>query len=278
VDKEQAQYWLEKAAAIGDRQAKQELREASPENISTTSPYLQLELATLTSYQEKFAPSNNNNYEGNYMGHIVYYDWSRRYVSDIQPLRLRLTKTGQGYQGDWQEGEGLTTSIALTTKGGQLVFDSGCAYQRTNHYSGRQPEPWLFNSAQLALGFYADSVVLNGSVQFYSAARREPGKPVQVILKRAMGQTGTTHQLAMRLLPNPTSGQAAVQFTLDASAHVTISITTQDGKLLFTSDKSQLPKGTYTYPLPVAAYKAGSYIVKVTANNSTTATATLVKQ
>jgi uncharacterized protein len=278
VDKEQANFWLQKAAAMGDGQAKQELREPQPENISTASPHLQQQLVALTGYQEKFAPANNNNYEGDYTGHIVYYDWSRRYVSDIQPLRISLSKTGSGYAGEWQEGDAPANSIALSAKGGQLVFDSNCAYERINHYSGRKPERWQFNSAQLQLGFSADSIVLNGAVQFYSMGRREPGKPVQVILKRAMGDIGEAlGQLSIKLLPNPATANASVQFTLLQTAKVMVKLATQDGKVLFVENEKKLPVGTYTYTLPIGAYAKGSYWVQVYLNGKSAATQTLVK-
>jgi uncharacterized protein len=278
IDKQQAQLWLQKAAALGDGQAKQELREPLPENISTASPHLQQQLAALTGYREKFAPADNNNYEGLYTGHIVYYDWSRKYVSDIQPLQLRLAKTGNGYAGAWQEGEGPATAITLAARGGLLVFDSNCVYERTNHYSGRKPERWQFNSAQLQLGFGADSIVLNGAVQFYSAARREPGKPVQLLLKRAMGGIGEgLVPLSIKLLPNPAKANAAVQFTLPQTAKVMVKLATQDGKLLFVENEKQLPLGTYTYTLPIGAYAKGSYWVQVYLNGRLAATETLVK-
>jgi hypothetical protein len=231
-----------------------------------------------TGYQEKFTAAEGNNYEGHYAGHIVYYDWSRRHVTEIQPLQLLLTKTGSGYTGQWTEGNGPATPIGLRSTGGQLLFEPGNGYERTNHYSGRKPERWQFNSAQLALGFGGDSIVLAGAVRFYSADRREPGKPVQVILKKAMSGAGQRGSVAMTLLPNPAGSQASVRFTLQATAHITVSVIAQDGRVLYASDKQKLPSGTYTYPLPIANYMPGSYTVQLMTNGKAAATETLVKQ
>jgi uncharacterized protein len=277
IDTTAARYWLQKAAAKGDPQAQKELREPLPENIGAVSPHLQQQLAALEGYREKFAPAEGNDYGGDYAGHIVYYDWSRRHVTDIRPLRLSLHRTGRGYAGQWAESGDSATAIGMRQQGGQLVFDKGNGYERTDHYSGRKPERWLFNSAQLQWGFNGDSVLLTGAVRFYSEGRREPGKPVRVVLKKAIGATGAAHGLAMTLLPNPTKGGASVRITLAAAATVAVTVSAQDGRVLFVGERRTLPPGSYVYALPVEGYAAGTYLVQAMADGQRAATASLVK-
>lgn len=278
VNKELAKQWLLKASQSVSAQATQELEEPMPENMSTVSNKLQNQWLTLRNYQEKYTAISSNNYEGNYTGYAIYYDWSGKYVSEIKPLKINLQQKNNGYSGTWQEGES-TAPINLSVQGNIFTFDTSNNYTRINHYSGRTAEPWQFNQAQLQVGFLNDSVQLSGYVQFYSPTRKEPGKPLQIIVKKSVGTRSTlAKNIKVELFPNPTNKQSNIQFTLPQTAKVAINITSQNGKLIYKEAEKLLPAGTYNYPITVANYAAGTYNVTLFVNGRIAVTNTLIKQ
>jgi uncharacterized protein len=281
VNSEEAKKWLQKAANKHEGQAAHELNEEpEPENISTISPYLQNKLEWLKKYNEKYRAETENNYEGEYTGYVIYYDWSGKYVSEIQTLTLALQKIGNQYKGVWKEGEDNKAAISLTISGGQFSFDEGSSYKRINHYSGRKPEQWQFNKAQLKLGFADDSIQLTGFVQFYSPGRKEPGKPLQIFLKKAtdissMKLAGISK---MALFPNPAQGQTTLQFTLSQPARTSVQITSQTGAIVYKEAEKLLPAGTYNYAIPLGNLAAAVYNISIAINGKIAATKLLIKQ
>jgi uncharacterized protein len=281
VNIEEAKFWLQKAVQLHEAQATEELyQEPMPENLSSITPELQHKLEALKNYKEKFIAANTNNYEGNYTGYVVYYDWSGKYVSEILPLQLTLVKNISGYAGKWQEGENNTTNINLNILNGQCSFSKESNYTRVNHYSGQTPELWQFNNAQLQLGFVGDSTQLSGYVKFYSPKRAEPGKPLQIFLtkvtnKDLMQQANVSE---MVLYPNPAQQQTTVQFTLTHTANTNIQIRTQLGSIVYNETSKLLPQGTYNYTLPLANLPAATYNISISVNGKIVATKILVKQ
>jgi uncharacterized protein len=279
ADEVQATYWLQKAAVSFSNQAKLELKEEMPENISVVSPHLLQQLSSITGYKEKFTAAANNNYQGSYTGYALYYDWSGKYVSNILPLQLVLNKTGAGYSGTWQEGESAATPIHLQQAGNTFSFADNSVYSRSNHYSGRQPEKWQFNNAKLTLGFIGDSIQLSGFVQFYSPTRREPGKPLQIILKKAIDSSNyNAAGAAITIFPNPATATTAIQFTLAKTGRTYIKVTALDGTIMFIEPEKKLPAGCYNYNLALTKYIPGTYLLQLFIDGKPTAAKKLVKQ
>lgn len=277
---ELAKQWLSKAAGSENVQSIHELyNEPLPENRSTISPELENKLTVLKTYQEKYQSSADNNYEGTYTGFAVYYDWSGKYVSDIHTLVLTLHKTSSGYEGSWKEGSSNAAPIALAQENNTLTFSESSEYTRVDHYSGRTAEEWQFNQAQLHLGFMNDSVQLSGNVQFHSIKRNEPGKPLQVILKKpVVFSDALLKNIQFSLSPNPAATQTNSKFTLVAPAKTGMIITSQDGTVVYTEPDRLLPAGTYSYPITLNGLAAGVYDISIKVNGKIIATKQLVKQ
>jgi hypothetical protein len=278
---EQANYWLKKAAAIGDDAAFKELNEEpTPENLTVITSSLQQQLKTILDHAEHFKADNNNNYEGVYTGHAVYYDWSGKYVSEILPLKVELKKTGTGYTGTWQEGEKTSSSISMLVDGNRFTFNKNSWYTRNNHYSGRKDEIWQFNDADLQLAFLDDNTQLSGFVRFYSPRRGEPGKPLQIILsKKTVYSPHTITSVSdMKLIPNPATSQCMVQFKLAESAKVTVQVYSQNGSLMHVEQQKLLPAGMYNYPISLSKLAAGVYYVQILIDGQKAETKTLIKQ
>jgi uncharacterized protein len=267
-----AKLWLQKAIDNNEQQAIHELyNETKPENVSVINKELQTKLASLKSYSENIITANTNNIAGSYMGYIVYYDFSAKYVQEIMPLKLTLEKTANGYKGNWQEGDTLNAEIEASFHNNQFVFSERSQYIRHNRYSYYKPEPYLFNKASLGVKYINDEMHLTGDMQFYSISRKEPGQPIFIALSRKMDnvELASENNFNLILAPNPTLNNLNVSFTLLKMSKVLLDILTQDGKKMLTPVIKTLPKGTYTVPIVVSQLPAGSYLIRiVTADNT----------
>ena len=278
VNSELASQWLQKAA-LNERQATRELGEDAPENVGVISPQIQYELNKLKGGFENFKAANTNNYQGVYNGYAIYYDWSGKFVTEIQPLLLDLKKEVNSYIGFWKEGNAEATPIKMNSNNNNFKFNNGCSYTRNNHYSGRKPETWHFNEANLNLAFNNDSILLSGFVQFYSKERREPGKPLQIILKKAIDKNAYQESAVnLSLYPNPATNQTTVQFSLSNASRIVFQVYAQNGTLVYTDKEKLLPPGTYTYNLPIGKLIAGTYNIQLIVDGKAKAAKTLVKQ
>jgi uncharacterized protein len=279
VNTDIAKRWLQKANKNYNRQALYELNEEIPENVSSINLYLQDQLVLIKSTKEKFIAANTNNYDGVYNGYAVYYDWSGKFVSEIQPLQLKLKKENDKYIGKWKEGNSQDTEIKLLANGNNFKFDEKCSYSRINHYSGRKEELWNFNNADIGLFFRNDSIQLSGYVQFYSNLRKEPGKPLQIFLKKSIENTNNNAGIIkFSIFPNPATTYTAVEFTITQASKITFRIYAQNGELLYSQAEKLLPSGKYTYNLPTEKLLAGTYNVQLLNNGKLSTTNVLVKQ
>lgn len=278
VDAESAKKWLMKAAEMGDIQAKRELAETLPENVSAVNEYLQNQLSGINSYNEKFKPSIDNNYEGKYIGYAVYFDWSGRYVSEILPLALELKKINGGYEGYWKEGQDSSSAIKIRGAADYFTFDKSSFYLKTNHYSGRSPEKWRFNDAKLDLRILSDSIQLTGMVQFYSSKRNEPGKPMRIILKKGIDESGMQGSSTfINLFPNPAKNTTTLRFQINKTQRISFTVSSLDGKIMYMENEQLLQAGTYTYNLPVRNFLPGTYLIQLYVNGKANGTKKLIK-
>ncbi len=275
-----ANFWLRKSAKEFERQAGRELNEWEPENRGLIDPVLQSKLNATNGYKEKYIASSDNNYEGNYKGFAIYYDWSGKFVHEIIPLELELKKDGQKYTGTWKEEDRESVKIIAINSNNKFVFNNTTPYLRKDHYSGRSLESWRFRQAKLNLNFVKDSVELNGFIQFYSFKRREPGKPVQIAVKKSMSTDGQASEgfVKLKLFPNPATNNLTVQFSLAVKERVAIRVLSKNGKVLFTEDAKNLPAGTYIYPMQVGNLAAGVYDVQIIRNKAISSTSSFVKE
>lgn len=281
VNTDQSKYWLKKAAGYHNNAAKHELNnEPLPENMSTIDFSLQRKIQLLRDYQEKFLPTNNNNYEGDYTGYAVYYDWSGEFVSEILPLTLSLKKENSFYEGQWVEGNSNAAQVRLNLTNGNLVFDNNSQYTRTNHYSNRNAEKWQFNSANLKWFFLNDSIQLSGFVQFYSPQRKEPGKPVQIFLTKSINNLslGRFEISDFKLFPNPAQNHVNLMFSLGKTSKVSVQVTSQTGSILHTENSKLLPSGTYSYILQLNHLPSASYVVTIFVNGQAAVSKAIIKQ
>lgn len=272
---ELAKEWLAKAAERNDKQSTHELYEEElPENKSVISDELQRRVAQLKNYQEQFIASNNNNLSGYYKGYAVYYDFSGKYVNDIVPLSLHLTKTANGYAVNWKEGDSLSANLKAALTDNNFRFDSTSQYVRNNYYSHHTNERFQFNNASLDLKYLNDSIYLSGEVRFYSLKRREPAQPMYIALSRVLDNTekSAAGKLAFRLSPNPASAYVKVSFTLAEARKVQLQLISSSGSVLQQIPPRLLPAGSYSFNFELQGMPAGSYIIRAQAGEKVIST------
>ena len=268
---------LQKSAERNNRIATSELKEAKPENI--IDPVLERELEALKTSKESFIASNKNDYQGIYKGYAIYYDWSGKIIVDLKPLTLSLTKTTNKYLGIWKEGDYDEVEIEMSKQANNFNFEQNCTYKRNDRYSARTPETWSFNSAKLDLYFKKDSFLLHGFVQFYSKERREPGRPLQIFLKKSFNDFELLDsKVLFTLYPNPTSSFTIIDFELNKTAKISFKIFTQNGLLVYNDYGKLLPMGSYKCNIPTDNLVAGTYSVQLLVNGKMSTTKILVKQ
>ena len=70
-----------------------------------------------------------------------------------------------------------------------------------------------------------------------------------------------------RLYPNPVSEEGFIDFTLDESSNVRISLYDLDGRLVKTDKLGMIQEGSHTITMPVGDIAEGLYILELNAGN-----------
>ena len=177
----------------------------------------------------------------------------------------------QGYGKKKEKSISIPVNARLTKNG--LVF-SNMQYAKKDHYSQVSSVLFNFEKANLQLLKYGDSSYLNGNLQLYSPDRKEPEKPVAIVLVQTKSSQntntipftnadGSIEKIPMlKTYPNPFTDVINIEFALKQSCTVSTQLLTTDGKIIFTTGESQLGKGSYILPLRPNV-PPGIYIVRI---------------
>ena len=262
-----AKHWLQLAANIQSKNAKNELKRLSSlENKSLTTNSLQSKAELLASYNDGAVSAAGTDIGGVYKGYMVYYDFSHKYVFQILPVSVTLAKNGTTYKGTWKEGRIPETNISGSFQNGLFVFDSSSHYVRHNHYSNNKADKYLFKQANLSLKNLGDSTYLSGDIQFYGINRREPGQPTYLTLTKQTGSSNTNN-FNLSVAPNPTSnGIVKTSFTLTSAENVRLEVYSKMGDLIQRVDLGTLAVGTHQYQFNLQTQPTGVYILKLITN------------
>ena len=279
-----AKYWLTKSAALGYSLAKDELMVGEAENPTGASAMAEKIKTALSKINTSDKPVNQytpvihsmqaNTVEGEYEGYLIQYDWSGKFIIEVTKLTLNLAFDNGVLSGLWQEKEksiSIPVNARLTKNG--LVF-SNMQYAKKDHYSQVSSVLFNFEKANLQLLKYGDSSYLNGNLQLYSPDRKEPEKPVAIVLVQTKSSQntntipftnadGSIEKIPMlKTYPNPFTDVINIEFALKQSCTVSTQLLTTDGKIIFTTGESQLGKGSYILPLRPNV-PPGIYIVRI---------------
>jgi hypothetical protein len=262
----QAQYWLKQSAARQYYQAIDELRIQDPEN-----PVTPLTMPALSNSGSSFQSVTSNSMKGAYTGWAIRYDWSGKHITSIVPLTVKFNNMGNTVSGKWIEGKDTALFQGSFTGNNNIVFNN-TRYNKKDHYTKHPSEPWQFTSANVQNLQMADSMFITGNFHLYSPKRKEPGQPLFIQLSRAATpeeKTLAQNTKPPNVYPNPFHNQVKVNFQLDQSKPVTISLLTLQGELVTAETPGTLAAGSYTRSIQVPVSLApGSYIVNITTGTS----------
>jgi len=192
LNMDSANYWLNKSAALGYKQASQELLMSVGENAidSANAMVAQINNAAIpintainkyTKVQQKLASSEI--ISGDYKGWLIQYDWSGGHAVRSKKVQLKLDANGKALSGKWSEDSNEPIEIKATLANDSVIFNN-TQYLRKDHYSPNNAVVYNFNSASLNLVQTKDSVYLAGNLEMFSPQRGEPSKPLFIALAR----------------------------------------------------------------------------------------------
>lgn len=283
ADADSADHWLNAAASSGYRAAKDELRTQAPENdaaaglltqkVSEAQKLVPHGKLSLDTYNEVNQDVRTTEMAGAYSGYLIKYDWSGQHVIETRKLALSLEGDARGLSGTWVENDSLTLAVKATMDNRNLVF-SDMQYRKTDHYSPRKSIPYRFNTGNLELTHSGDSVYLSGNITQYSPQRKEPSKPLFVVLVRkattakAQDPADETNITAKNLTatPNPFTGSFTLTYSLKHEAEVRLQLADMNGKVVYANQPAKLPAGDYSLPVTVSL-PAGAYVVSLYYDN-----------
>ena len=297
-----AKYWLEKAAAIGYKQAIEELKQPHSENANDSASSL------LGKINQSLLPKNSplneftlvepqipseNLIDGTFKGYVLHYDWSGNYLISSEPLELALdtqieeNTVGHLIKGFWTEKGQTSIPIEARLSNDSIIFEH-TEYKIKDHYSWDREIKYDFTSASLNLNQTGDSVFLYGNVQMFSPDRNEPAKPIFLALVRTDNiSSGTKDSMAVsgnktldgsdnkaqilnaKLYPNPFKSNFITEFTLTCTANIALQLLNMNGMVVYKKEAQQLKQGKYTITISPGRLASGMYILRIinTGNN-----------
>jgi len=284
VNIDSANYWLTKSAALGYSLANDELMADNAENpgnagamaekIKTALGKINTNDKPVNQYSRVIHSMQANAVEGEYKGYLIQYDWSGKFIIEVTKLSLNLAYDNGKLSGLWEEKEkniSIPVNARLTKDG--LVF-SNMQYAKKDHYSQISSILFNFEKASLQLLKYGDSSYLNGNLQLYSPDRKEPEKPIAIVLVQTKSSQNTNNipftnadgsieKIPMlKTYPNPFTDVINIEFALKQSCMVNTQLLTTDDKIVFSTGAASLETGNYILPLR-PNIPPGIYIVRL---------------
>lgn len=291
-DEDSAKYWLGRAAALGYKQAIEELKTTEAENANNIAAILMEKinrakspkLATLNEFKrvEGGIPSKSL-IAGTYQGYTLHYDWSGKYLISSTPLKLVLQDFPAGatdsISGTWTDKTASPIQLSGLLTGDSVLFEH-TSYKVIDHYSWGKPINYEFKSAILSLTQSGDSVYLSGMLSLFSPDRNEPSKPILIALVRNTAiakslRDSLDHQesdgtsslskviSSVRVYPNPFSTVFTSEFVLKEDATVQLVLYNMVGDRVFKKDKTPLKAGKYAILISPGRLTSGMYILKL---------------
>lgn len=273
-NEDSAKYYLKKSADLGYRQAIMELESKVGENSNDSAARVllekihnaaipnKMELNHFTKVQTRLPSSDI--IAGNYIGWIIQYDWSGKYIIQMKKLLLNLNYQDKKITGEWIENEKDTAKINGMIAADSVVFKR-TSYNRSDHYSSVGEIKYNFQNAKFNLVQAGDSIFIAGNVEMFSPVRGEPSKPLFVALARPglkILDSTFLKNLGLSAYPNPFNNILNVQFNLVHSAPVLVELWNMEGKMVYKNDAGVLPEGFYMLPVSNLNIAAGIYFIK----------------
>lgn len=265
-DSERANFYLERAAQLNNRDAMEELLKEEPEN----NPHRRfvnvdasMEVPATMPDIAPYIPDNKSAIAGNYEGILVTYDWSGENVISERPLIVNMKEKNDRFDGSWIQDSDTILFQATATKLGELKFDSTevVLYDR---YSDDYKALYKFEKADIAYNDHS----LSGQLRLYSLEEMEPERPMYVYLrKEILSENEMSEENGSRIYsyPNPFISQVTLKFELKENVpSAQIHLYSQSGINKQNYELGALSAGEQTFTITPNIFE-DTYIVHVIA-------------
>ncbi len=303
VNEQMAKYWLVQSAKLGEKQAVAEFHESKPENIDgeltdkikLAERLNRISTGSIRSFKnnEHDGSIKESSIVGSYSGYILKYDWSGKHVIGISSLRVSLQKgDNKNVNGTWIEDDSIQVKLNgnLTSQG--LVF-TNVQYKKKDHYN-KVAAALSFDHSKLQFFNKYDSTFLAGSLQLFAVEKKEPERPMYIVLVKNNSQKQSSSTLAQKIsingesavensfvslesFPNPVINTLNLSFTLNNNSNVKVGIYDITGKKVYDGATQYLLKGKQNISLQPRIL-GGIYVVKLYCGANDTRICKIVKK
>jgi len=270
-NEDSAKYWLTKSADLGYKQAAQELSMKTAENSNTEAQVLveKIHFAAIpkehllnqfTKFQH-IQPIKDL-LDGKFQGYVIQYDWSGKNVIDSRKLTLDLKVNSNTISGIWNEEASRELPFMASISKDSIIFYN-TKILRKDHYSADTLLSYEFKNIKLNSFQSSDSVYLIGNTEMFSNLRKEPSKPITVVLSKFQPKNNENIKKSTKVFPNPFTDFTNVEFELLGKENVEIQVVNINGAILISRNSGLLDKGNYAIKLKLSDLVPGSYFIKI---------------
>lgn len=262
-DEAKASSYLNRSAALGYRDAIEELDRPYPENY-LHEVYTGNEVgAYIPENMPDINPKVNDIslIAGKYNGFIVMYDWSGKYVLGEKPVTMSASIQGTEMAGMMVLGTDTIPFSAEITNDGRLQFKRG-SLKLNERYASEGKVKYRMDNA--ILDIWNDKI--QGRLNLYSLKQKEPERPMYFELHRN-GTDETIHDdVYSRIVvaPNPFANDFKATFELLNDADTQIRIFNKYGMLIWQQDLGSLGKGCHEVVIS-PDIMSGTYVLNIKA-------------
>lgn len=266
-----ANEWLKKSIQHGNKSSKYELQvdayEDTDQNASKGKASGKRKSSAHGLAKSTHNLDNNICLTGRYEGSIITYDWSGQKIAQKDSLIVSIEQFGNAVYLHWKEkdasyviAEGMLTDSAL-------IFNNG-SYHKMTRYKDLDPDILDFKDAILQTISGEDNLTIQGNIQFYSKAAREPSKPKFLSIKSAgkgaaknLG-ISETEQSLVQAYPNPFHNYIHLKLDISFEADYSLSVHSINGEPVLQQNLGRLSIGNFEKQLFLDVPK-GAYILSV---------------
>lgn len=254
--------FLRQAASKSYKQALKELELATPENNISVIRKRSLASNKLPSQhpQKILSSKKNNTFEdGEYVGTLVTYDWSGKYIIEETPLTLTINSFGKQIEGVWQEEGKEAIMLAANIEGSKLRF-SNQAKKKMGKYKNMAVTT-LFHEADIQIIKNEVETSLIGTLEMYSPQTNEKERPMYIHLTLRKEEDINSNKVVIAY-PNPFSKELNLSINMDKDETVLIAIYDMRGQNVYQYNAGVLSTGKQHIAIQPNLRK-GTYIAKV---------------
>ncbi len=273
ANSDSATFYIDNAAKRGYRQANALFAEGAGTSARGNGKVVSESLVEAKDpFRKVYFSRTSLNIDGKYLGELVEYDYSGKFVTRQMPLELDLKPIGNRLVVQWKQGNDKPIMMEARMEGNKLKF-SGSNFLLTSMKAKANKQTILFKSATLNQKTVGNSLILEGNVIMYNTFTKETTKPIAVKLVKAKEQEVLTNRIAV--LPNPVKSSFTVSIFVEQACKGTLQIFNQDGILLYIETDKRLAKGKNLFTLNKNLGSSGVYLIQFRNKNVHLSTAFL---